>query len=70
MHGHRIQLWRQHRNYTQEQLSYRAGLSLSSVQRIEAGDETRFSALLLVAEALEVPIGALLSNDPAPLTLE
>jgi len=49
---------------TQEQLRDHTGLSLSSVQRIEAGEEIRFSALLLVADALDVPIGVLLSADP------
>jgi len=39
-------------------------LSLSSWQRIEAGGETRFSAIILVANALGVPIGTLLSTDP------
>jgi hypothetical protein len=42
----------------------RTGLSRSSVQRLEAGGESRFSALLLVADALAVPVGTLLSNDP------
>ncbi|NUP52321.1 MAG: helix-turn-helix transcriptional regulator [Catenulispora sp.] len=63
-HGRRIQDWRRFRGFTQEQTAERAGLSLSSVQRIEAGGEIRFSAVLLVAEALGVPIGSLLSRDP------
>lgn len=68
MHGRRIQLWREHRNLTQEQLEARVELSLSSIQRIEAGGEIRFSAIIIVAEALGVPIGALLSADPGDLT--
>jgi transcriptional regulator with XRE-family HTH domain len=64
MHGRRAQDWRRWRGLTQEQLAERAEVSLSSVQRIEAGEEIRFSALLLVAEALGVPIGSLLSRDP------
>ena len=64
MHGRRIQDWRRYRGLTQEQLAERAGLSLSSVQRVESGVEIRFSALLLVAEALSVPIGPLLSSAP------
>jgi transcriptional regulator with XRE-family HTH domain len=59
-----VQEWRRWRGLTQEQLAERAELSLSSVQRIEAGGEIRFSALLLTAEALGVPIGSLLSRDP------
>ncbi|MFJ2630807.1 helix-turn-helix domain-containing protein [Streptomyces sp. NPDC087422] len=66
MHGRRIQMWREHRNLTQEQLAERVEetLSLSSIQRIEAGGEIRFSAIIVVAEALGVPIGTLLSADP------
>jgi transcriptional regulator with XRE-family HTH domain len=64
MHGRRAQDWRRWRGLTQEQLAERAEVSLSSVQRIEAGEEIRFSALLLVAEALGVPIGSLLSRSP------
>jgi transcriptional regulator with XRE-family HTH domain len=67
MHGRRAQEWRRFRGLTQEQLAERAELSLSSVQRIEAGEEIRFSALLMTAEALGVPIGALLSRDPGAL---
>jgi transcriptional regulator with XRE-family HTH domain len=63
-HGRRIQEWRRYGDLTQEQLVERSGLSLSTVQRIEAGGETRFSALILVADALGVPIGNLLSTDP------
>lgn len=63
MHGRRIQLWRVHRNLTQEQLAERVDLSLSSIQRLEAGGEIRFSAVIMVAEALGVPIGTLLTVD-------
>lgn len=64
MYGRRIQQWREHRSLTQEQLSERTGLSVSSVQRVEAGGEIRFSAIILAADALGVPIGTLLSADP------
>jgi transcriptional regulator with XRE-family HTH domain len=63
-HGRRAQEWRRFRGLTQEQLAERAEVSLSSVQRIESGAEIRFSALLMVADALGVPIGSLLSRDP------
>ena len=63
-HGRRIQRWREWGDLTQEQLAERTGLSVSSVQRIEAGDEIRFSAVIMVAEALHVPIGTLLSAEP------
>ena len=63
-HGRHIQEWRRYGDLTQEQLAERAGLSVSSVQRIEAGVEIRFSAIILVADALGVPIGTLLSADP------
>jgi transcriptional regulator with XRE-family HTH domain len=49
---------------TQEQVAERSLLSLSSVQRIEAGGEIRFSAVIMMAEAIGVPIGLLLSADP------
>jgi transcriptional regulator with XRE-family HTH domain len=65
-HGRRIQLWRRARGLTQEQLAERTEpiLSLSSIQRIEAGAEVHFSAIIIVGEALGVPIGPLLSADP------
>jgi transcriptional regulator with XRE-family HTH domain len=63
-YGRRVQLWRRYGELTQEQVMERTGLSLSSVQRIEAGGEIRFSAIILVADALGVPIGTLLSADP------
>lgn len=42
----------------------RTGLSRSSVQRLEGGLEIRFSAVILAADALGVPIQTLLSTDP------
>jgi transcriptional regulator with XRE-family HTH domain len=63
-YGRRIQLWREWRGLTQEQLEERVPLSLSSLQRIEAGGEIRFSAVIVVADALGVPIGTMLSADP------
>lgn len=63
-YGRRIQDWRRHRGLTQEQVAERSLLSLSSVQRIEAGGEIRFSAVIMMAEAIGVPIGLLLSADP------
>ncbi|WP_443070906.1 helix-turn-helix domain-containing protein [Streptomyces sp. NBC_01476] len=65
-HGRRIQLWRRERGLTQEQLAERTEttLSLSSIQRVEAGAEVHFSAIIIVADALAVPIGTLLTTDP------
>lgn len=66
MHGRRIQLWRRHRGLTQEQAAERTErtLSLSSWQRVEAGIEVHFSAIIVVSDALSVPIGILLATDP------
>lgn len=64
MYGRRIQLWRRHGDLTQEEITDRTGLSLSSVQRAEAGGEVRFSTLILIADAVGVPIATLLAADP------
>lgn len=63
--GRRIQRHREHVNVTQDQLRDRTGLSRSTIQRVESGDrESRLSWLILISDALGIPLGTLLSVDP------
>lgn len=58
--GARIQARRLHRNLTQEQLAARSGIDRSTVQRIEGGlNDPRYSHLLLLADALDIPLADL-----------
>lgn len=58
--GVRVRARREHLNLTQPELAERAGISWSSIQRIEAGaTNTKLNKLLLVAHALDVPLSEL-----------
>ncbi|MGW4603758.1 helix-turn-helix domain-containing protein [Streptomyces sp. NPDC004532] len=58
--GDRIRVRRLYMNMTQESLAYEAGLDRSTIQRMEAGAESKLSHLLLVAHALRVHVTDLL----------
>jgi len=58
--GDRIRVRRLWLNMTQESLAYEAGLDRSTIQRMEAGAESKLSHLLLVAHALRVHVTDLL----------
>lgn len=58
--GDRIRDRREHLNLTQPELAERAGISWSSVQRIEAGAvNTKLAILLAVTRALDWQLGDL-----------
>lgn len=58
--GDRIRVRRLWLNMTQESLAFEAGLDRSTIQRMEAGAESKLSHLLLVAHALRVHVTDLL----------
>ncbi|MGW6531502.1 helix-turn-helix domain-containing protein [Streptomyces venezuelae] len=58
--GDRIRVRRLHQNLTQERLAHLAELDRSTIQRMEAGAETKLSHLLRVAHQLRVHVTDLL----------
>ncbi|NWF25211.1 helix-turn-helix transcriptional regulator [Streptomyces sp. PKU-EA00015] len=59
--GRRIAGARVDASLTQEKLAERAGIDRSTIQRIELGqNDARFSHLLLIASALELPLRELI----------
>jgi transcriptional regulator with XRE-family HTH domain len=67
--GQRIALHRARRGLTQEELAGLVGISLSLMKKIESGDRplTRFSTLVLFAQALRVKDLRELTGVPLPL---
>lgn len=62
--GQRVSDARTHRNLTQEQLAAQARIDRSTVQRIERGqNDAKFSHLLRVAKALDLPLRDLIPDD-------
>ncbi|MBP2583413.1 transcriptional regulator with XRE-family HTH domain [Streptomyces sp. PvR006] len=58
--GARIRGRRLHANLTQEKLSDRSGVDRRTLQRIESGEsDPRYGDLLLIAEALGLPLAEL-----------
>ncbi|MFD3929670.1 helix-turn-helix domain-containing protein [Streptomyces sp. NPDC058614] len=57
--GVRIREAREYANLTQEQLAERMEAGRSTVQRIEAGTGIKYSHLLLVSRALDIPLADL-----------
>ena len=64
--GERIRQAREHANLTQEQLAERTELHRSTVQRIEAGHGIKYVHLLLIADAVAVPIAELMERPAVP----
>ncbi|WP_433532037.1 helix-turn-helix domain-containing protein [Micromonospora sp. CA-263727] len=67
--GRKIASHRARRGLTQEELAGLVGISLSLMKKIESGDRlvTRFSQLLLFAQALRIPDLRELTGVPLPL---
>lgn len=64
--GDRIRRHRLAANLTQDRLAQMTGLDRRTVQRVERYDrDARLSWLLLIADAIGVPVGQLLEMDPA-----
>lgn len=61
--GYRIAAYRKAAGWSQDQLAERAGMDRRSIQRYEnAVRDPRFADLLLIADALDVPVTALISG--------
>jgi transcriptional regulator with XRE-family HTH domain len=58
--GDRVRVQRLHLNMTQERLAELTGIDRSTIQRIEYGEESKISHLLLLARELRVPARDLL----------
>ncbi|KAB1146855.1 helix-turn-helix transcriptional regulator [Streptomyces luteolifulvus] len=61
--GNRVRVGREYANLTQEELSYRTGVTRLTVQRIESGaTDARIGWLLRIAHELRVPLNDLLGG--------
>ncbi|MEV1063359.1 helix-turn-helix transcriptional regulator [Streptomyces sp. NPDC050263] len=54
--GDRIRQAREHANLTQEKLAEKADLGRSTIQRIEAGAGIKYTHLIRIGRALDVPL--------------
>lgn len=61
--GDRIREIRTQAGISQEALARRAGLSLRTVARIEAGEDTKVQTLAAIADALGVAVSDLLTTE-------
>jgi len=59
--GDRVRVQRMHLDLTQERLAELSSVDRSTIQRIEYGEESKISHLLLIARALRVHVTHLLS---------
>ena len=59
----RLREWRQRRLLSQEELEQKAGVGVTTVIRIEAGQGARLSTLRKLAEALDITADQLLGED-------
>lgn len=57
--GERVRAAREHAGLTQEQLHLAARIDRVTLQRVEAGQDTKVSTLLRIAGALDVPLADL-----------
>lgn len=64
--GDRIRSERQARGWAQPELARRAGLGLTAVKRLELGQATLLSNLVMACAALDVDMGHLLSRQWRP----
>jgi transcriptional regulator with XRE-family HTH domain len=69
MLGAKLRHFRDKKNYTQEYMAERLGVTQSTYSRWEAGESVpKLDALKLAAEVLEVPEQQLLTSEPLILT--
>ncbi|MFF3998486.1 helix-turn-helix domain-containing protein [Streptomyces cyaneofuscatus] len=58
--GDRVRVRRMHLDMTQERLAEATGIDRSTIQRIEYGEESKTSHLLMIAKALRMHVRDLL----------
>jgi transcriptional regulator with XRE-family HTH domain len=64
--GDRLKELRQERHLSQERLARMAELAVRTVARVEAGEgEVKFVTLQRLAKALDLPVTALVDEEPA-----
>lgn len=61
MNESRIAQLRRSKGWTQQQLASESGVTVRTVQRLEAGQDSSMDTLSRIAKALEVPVGDLFS---------
>jgi len=61
--------YREQLNLTQEELSHKSGVSVRTIQRIEAGTNPKGHTLKVLAEALNIEDNKLLEKDDKPADL-
>ncbi|MEG2578902.1 MULTISPECIES: helix-turn-helix domain-containing protein [Actinomycetes] len=66
MNESRIAELRRARGWTQERLAAESGITVRTVQRLEAGNDASLETISLVAKALEVPVGDLFKSVQTP----
>jgi transcriptional regulator with XRE-family HTH domain len=59
----RLREWRQRRLLTQEELAEKAGVGVTTIVRIEAGQGARISTLRKLAQALDITAEQLMGDD-------
>ncbi len=69
--GERVRAGRKALHLSQEEVARRAGVSLNQVNRLERGEivDPHYSTLLSLAQALGVPVEALVKEEVGPLPL-
>ncbi len=65
--GRKLRAERERRNVSQEALAHSAGLHRNEIGYLERGEQEPYlSTLMILADALEVPLCALLDGLPVP----
>ncbi|RIJ52166.1 XRE family transcriptional regulator [Clavibacter lycopersici] len=65
MNGTRVAELRREQGWTQDRLAEASGITVRSVQRLEAGDDASLETLSLVARAFDVPVRELFTSAPS-----
>jgi transcriptional regulator with XRE-family HTH domain len=60
----RLREWRLRRLLTQEELAEKAGVGVTTIVRIEAGQGARISTLRKLAQALDITAEQLMGDEP------
>lgn len=66
MNESRIAELRRDKGWTQERLANESGITVRTIQRLEAGNDASLETISLVAKALDVQVGELFQSVEAP----